>query len=469
MPISRTAASLSVVLLATTMSAPDLRAQSRPLSTSAPPPVLAFPGAVGYGASTRGGRGGRLLRVTRLDDSGPGSLRWALENVRGPRIIIFDVSGTIELERQILIEYPYVTLAGQSAPWPGVTLTGARVRIKAAEVIIRGMRFRPGDGRRGQEPGDRDGVSVGTTDFEINHVILDHNSFSWAIDENVAVNGRVRDITLSSNIIAQGLTRSIHPKGEHSKGLLISNWDGEDDWASRISVVSNLFAANSQRNPEIRAGQAVEVVNNLIYDHGLGRAAIAVGGGSGGRLTTGVRIVGNVVAAGPSTSHATAPIALSAMGPGSAVFIDDLLWRDQPIAPFTPLSAAAALSNANSRGFVRSGPGEGPTAGRPAREVFERVLTNAGASPGRRDQIDTRIIAGVRTVTRLQVASVAEAGAVEAVVPDPLPADADRDGMPDSFELRLGADPHVADGNLDRDGDGYPDIETYLNSLVIAR
>jgi len=469
MPISRTVASLALILLAIAVNGLGRSVQARPQSAAAPLALAAFPGAVGYGAGTRGGRGGRLLRVTRLDDRGPGSLRWALEDVRGPRIIIFDVSGMIALERQILIENGYVTLAGQSAPWPGVTLSGARIRIKATEVIIRGMRFRPGDGRRGQDPGDRDGVSVGTTDFEINNVILDHNSFTWAIDENVAVNGRVRNITLSSNIIAQGLTHSIHPKGEHSKGLLISNWDGEDDWASRISVVSNLFAANTQRNPEIRAGQAVEVINNLIYDHGLGRAAIAVGGGSGGRLTTDVRIVGNVIAAGPGTSRATAPITLSTMAPNSAIFIHDLLWRSQHMDPFIALSAVASLANADAQNVIRSAPGRGPTPERPASEVFERVLITAGASPGRRDPIDGRIIAGVRRDTGLQVASVAQAGTAEAVAPDELPADGDQDGIPDAFEQRLGSDPRVSDGNLDRDGDGYPDIETYLNSLIRNR
>ena len=262
-----------------------------------------------------------------MNDGGIGSLRWALEQQSGARTVVFDIGGTISLKSQILVQNGDVTIAGQTAAGEGITIEGARVRIKADNVIIRGVHFRPGDGAEGQTAGDRDGLMIGTTDFTIDNVIVDHNSFSWAIDENVDINGHVRNITVSNNIIAEGLSNSIHPKGEHSKGMLVSNWEGtvgnED---SRITITNNLFSDNMARNPEVRAGQAVEIVNNYIYDYGLGYSAIAVGGGTNGTLITSVKVVGNVMTPALSTQSASkAPISFEKMGAGSTVVVYDNL------------------------------------------------------------------------------------------------------------------------------------------------
>jgi Ca2+-binding RTX toxin-like protein len=407
-----------------------------------------------------------VVIVTNLNDSGPGSLRWALEEVKGPRTVVFEVAGAIELKTQILIRDPFVTIAGQSAPGDGITIEGARIRVKADEVIIRGLHFRPGDGEGGQDAGDRDGLFIGTTDFEINNVVIDHNTFTWAVDENLTVNGRVRDISISNNIIAQGLSDSIHPKGEHSKGMLISNWEGAADWASNISVVGNLFAGNQQRNPEVRSGQNVEIVNNFIYDYGLGRAAIAVGGGNGGTLTTSVFIIGNVMMAGPDTSSATAPIAISAMGTGSAVYIADNLWQARGQAGLSGQQGTAFGWDAGGLQYVTTQFGGSGLNVLSASNVIASVLSNAGASPSHRDDVDARIIEAVRTGGALIVDSVAEAGGYAPAGTATAAADFDRDGMPDWFESLYGFESRTFDANGDKDGDGYTNIEEYLNGLI---
>src|SRR5690606_35922281 len=163
----------------------------------------------------------------------------------------------------ILVRSGDVTIAGQTALGDGITLEGSRIRFKASNVIVRGMHFRPGDGP-GTDPGDRDGMMVGTTDFPLTNVIIDHNSFTWAIDENLSINGNVHSLTLSNNIFAEGLSHSIHPEGEHSKGLIVSNWESlQADANSHITIAKNLFSGNNERNPEVRTGQNIEIVNNL--------------------------------------------------------------------------------------------------------------------------------------------------------------------------------------------------------------
>ena len=168
----------------------------------------------------------------------------------------------------------------------------------------------------GQEAGDRDGLMIGTTDFTIDNVIVDHNSFSWALDENVDINGFVHDITVSNNIIAEGLSNSIHPHGEHSKGMLVSNWatpGGSQD--NHITISNNLFADNMGRNPEVRAGADIEIVNNYIHGYGLGYSAIAVGGGNEGKATMSAKVVGNVMTPGLSTrASARNPISFETTG-----------------------------------------------------------------------------------------------------------------------------------------------------------
>jgi Ca2+-binding RTX toxin-like protein len=430
---------------------------------------LAFPGAEGYGASTVGGRGGQVLTVTNLNDSGVGSLRWALEDVSGPRTVVFAVSGTIHLDSQILISNPFVTIAGQTAPGDGITLEAARIRVKADEVIIQGLHFRPGDQPSDPDSDSWDGLMIGTTDFTVHNVVVDHNTFEWAVDENLSINGSVDGVTISNNIIAQGLSNSIHPKGEHSKGLLISNWDQLDPTADRnITVIGNLFAGNEQRNPEVRAGQNIEIINNLIYDYGLANHAVALGGGANGTLATTVNVIGNVLVAGPDTNHDnTPPISVTTMGAGSSVYLFDNIWSLLATDAAGNQSQTKIAWDDGGLKYVTTTAGFGSGALIiDSSAVADYVLANAGAGAGHLDPTDSALIAAVRAGAAVMVDSVAQAGGYPAFGPAVAPTDSDGDGMPNWFEDLYGFNSRVADNNGDSDHDGYTNLEEYLDGLI---
>ena len=206
----------------------------------------------GWAAITQGGRGGQILRVTNLNAQGAGSLAEAIAT-SGPRIIVFEVGGVIDLQGASLsIENPYVTIAGQTAPSPGITIIDGPLSIKTHDVILQHIRVRPGASRHvtGWEP---DGIST-TSAY---NVIIDHCSVSWAVDENCSASGPRFDgatpdewrantshaITMSNNIIAEGLSNATHTKGEHSKGSLIH------DNVTEGAILKNFYASNQVRNP----------------------------------------------------------------------------------------------------------------------------------------------------------------------------------------------------------------------------
>ncbi|WP_164847439.1 type I secretion C-terminal target domain-containing protein [Sphingobium algorifonticola] len=431
--------------------------------------VGAFEGAEGFGAATVGGRGGTVVHVTNLNDTGIGSLRWALESLSGPRIIVFDVGGTINLKSNILIQNGNVTIAGQTAPGEGITLAGAGVRIKADEVIMRGMHIRPGDGE-GHKPDDRDALMIGTTDFVVNNVVIDHNSFTWAIDENVAINGKVQDVSFTNNIVGESLSRSLHSKGEHSKGLLISNWGGADDDAQRITVAKNLLTDNMQRNAEIRAGQDIEFINNYIHNYGLAHAGTAIGGGNSGTLTTSVDVIGNVWQPGVDTGNKTkAPVMLATMASDSLITLVDNVYLK---------TAVDANGNQNQNGIYYRHSGnatvrlaDDDSSGLTildSSDVRSHVLANVGAVNGSgRDAIDTRIVAEAASGTGRIINTVSEVYTAPAEKAQPVAAtDSDRDGMADWYEDLYGHDKRVADDKGDADGDGYTNVEEYINGII---
>ena len=175
-----------------------------------------FPGAEGFGATTAGGRGGAIVKVTNLNDSGAGSLRWALEDLDKPRIVLFDVGGLITLKDSIQVNGD-VTVAGQTAPGSGVTIRGGRLQVVEDDAIIRGLKFRPGDGS-GQDFGERDGISVGINKTLVERVVIDSNSMTWATDENTSVWSGARDVTYSNNIIAEGLYELDASRGRPQHG-----------------------------------------------------------------------------------------------------------------------------------------------------------------------------------------------------------------------------------------------------------
>lgn len=322
---------------------------------------------VGFGALTRGGEGGRTVLVTSLSDDGPGSLRAAVENERGPRIVAFDVGGTIELSHQIQVG-PDVTIDGSTAPG-GITLTGGRLHVIGSNVIVRGMRLRPGDGP-GDAPENRDGLSIGDGDKPIRNVIIEGNSLSWSVDEVLAIWGNVADVTISRNIISEALDQSIHPKGRHSMGLLIGGGS-----AKRVSVIGNLLAHNRHRNPNVKDNSTqIEFINNLVYNWGP----------SGFQGTgSSIHIIGNVYVPGPNSVDRP-PLHLQDAGrPGPNYFLSDTIGAVRPDAEVT-------LSDEPV--FEGSDPPVMSSA-----EVEERVLAHAGARLPELDFTDRRVLEEVRT------------------------------------------------------------------------
>jgi hypothetical protein len=372
------------------------------LLTAAAMPAIAspaFPGAVGWAAETPGGRGGDVVRVTTLAADGPGSLRAALGQA-GPRIIVFEIGGVIDLEQNTLVlDSPYVTVAGQTAPSPGITLIRGGMDIRTHDVIVQHLRIRPGEAGQARRSGwGEDAIST----VGAHHVIVDHCSLTWATDENLSASGQRftgatpeewRDatshhITFSNNIIAEGLADSSHPKGEHSKGSLIH------DNVTQLLIYGNLYAHNYERNPLFKGGVHGTVVNNFIYNPGARAMHYnlqAIEWGEvpfeNGRLTA----VGNVLRAGPSTSGDLAFLMLGGNGDLDFHGADNIAVDRMGRA----LQMFGRYTTANARIVEHAAPldwPEGLTA-IPATEVEAAVLTNAGARPWDRDGHDVRVTA----------------------------------------------------------------------------
>jgi pectate lyase len=260
---------------------------------AAPPP--AFPAAEGFGAATPGGRGGRVVLVENLDDSGPGRFRAAVE-APGPRTVVFRVGGLITLGATVVIAEPFLTVAGRTAPGDGVCFRGQGVEIRTHDVVLRHLRFRPGDASGAEV----DGVSVGGGS---RRVILDHCSAGWSVDEGLSLAGDVRDVTVQWCLVAEALHRSVHRKGPHGYGSLVRANGG-------VTLHHNLWAHNAARNPRLGDDYGrppwplFDVRNNVIYDYG-GIAS----GMTGDRLRA--NYVGNYVRPGPSSDTKRGVIVLT--------------------------------------------------------------------------------------------------------------------------------------------------------------
>ncbi len=357
-----------------------------------------------FGADTPAGRGGRVLRVTALAPEGPGSLREAIA-ASGARIVVFEVGGVIDLGgRALVVREPWLGLAGQTAPSPGITILRGGLRIETHDVLVQHLRVRPGDAGRAKRSGwEPDGIS--TSGGDAHDVVIDHCSITWAVDENLSASGP-RDrgpeatshrITFRSCIVAEGLHDSSHSKGPHSKGSLIH------DWCREIAVIGNLYAHNADRNPYFKAYTTGVVVNNVIYDPG--GAAIRVDywdpewEGAKARPEHGrIAVVGNLLLHGPST-RAGSPLV---GGRGRA-------WLEDNLA-FDRAGEAVALVSERT-GILEERPiwPEGLEA-LPADEVLEQVLSCAGARPRERDEVDARIVRQVRERTGRVIDSQEEVG-----------------------------------------------------------
>lgn len=380
----------------------------------------AFPGAVGFGADTAGGRGGRVLAVTTLAAEGPGSLRAALE-AKGPRVVVFEVGGVIDLAGgKLTIAEPFLTVAGQTAPSPGITLIRGGLSITTHDVVLRHLRIRPGDSGRPKRSGwEPDGLTTyamdGVAGEGPHNIVVDHCSLTWAVDENLTASGprhEGRDrtshrVTFSNNIVAEGLANSSHAKGEHSKGTLIH------DHCRDIAVIGNLYACNVDRNPVLKPDAAAVIANNLIYNPR--RSAIHTywpvreyQGRTETMLHATLVVVGNVLWAGPDTPAGMALVSVAANR--GDVFAEDNLALSLKNEPLVEIGGRPR--RLNTRPFWPDG-----LVALPAASVAESVLRRVGARPWDRDAIDARVVAGVADRTGRIIDSQEEGGGYPDVAP----------------------------------------------------
>ncbi len=450
---------------ATAPAAPKVTSTSEPpvANTTAPAPdeVLAFPGAEGFGAHASGGRGGRVIRVTNLHASGPGSLDAALK-ADGPRIVVFTVSGVIDAG---LLEIPHgdLTIAGQTAPGAGITIRG---RLYAAyeegvdNIIIRHLRIRPPAFTTGK------GAQYDAMQFSLSKdLIFDHMSIAFGVDETVDLYESER-VTMQWSTIEESATEG-HPEGKHNFGLI----QGEDGY--EISVHHNLFAHHKSRSPAIANGPA-EVLNNVIYDC---RQGFVHNNDAKGHIS----IIGNTYKRGPSDK--LFPFYFDYDSPGhnlsyylSDNFIDDpgeFVGRvDNPwLKPFVHQSFeyleieedGSSSKFRSAEPFVIAEETESPhriVTVQPAQVAYDLVLAGAGAFP--RDLITKRDVQETQDRTGRWGARIPEdlMAGLKAGSPE---LDSDTDGMPDTWEQAHGLDSANGKDHNTLMPSGYTAIEQYIN------
>ncbi|MBX3595016.1 pectate lyase [Sphingomonas sp.] len=373
----------------------NARPGTPPAATASP----AFPGAVGWAAVTQGGRGGRIIRVTNLNADGPGSFKAALD-AKGPRIVVFEVGGVIDMGLKTWeVKEPYLTIAGQTAPSPGITLIRGGIDMKAHDVIVRHIRIRTGvDGQARMSGWEADAFSTVGGAY---NVIVDHCTMSWAVDENLSASGprfngkdvtewrrnTSHNITFSYNLLSEGLANASHPKGEHSKGSLIH------DNATGILIYRNIYAHNVERSPLLKGGVQAAVVNNLIYDPG--RRAVhynlmALEWAGHPYVTGELSAVGNVMRAGPSTEDGLPFLMLGGDGDlryhGSDNIAVDKHGKSLPMFGRYGETRARLIEEKTPPVWPAGLPVM------PTRDVETHVLANAGARPWDRDANDIRVL-----------------------------------------------------------------------------
>lgn len=421
---------------------------------------IAFPGAEGYGRYARGGRGGDVYHVTNLNDDGPGSLRAGPRSAIGPRTIVFDVSGTIELKKPLVVGKSFLTIAGQTAPGDGICLKDWTFEIKkASHIIVRYIRVRLGDQHKPQ--GDPDAITTN----DVDQVIFDHITSSWGIDSNHDLR-RGRYFTVQWSIYAEALNHSIHTKGSHA---MLASFR---DLTGPISIHHNLFCSSRDRHPTLgsgaktRPGALIDYRNNVVYNlsgaTNLGDAEI--------------NFINNYYRPGPDTPQDNHPLATK-IGTDDQLtaFLSGNIFEGSP--DFTKNNyLAITFDRWASGGYKRTSlekiraNGEfdtewARTETQPATEAFELVLRNAGASL-HRDAADERLVKGVRDRTNRLINSQDDVGGWPVLKSIKPPIDTDGDGMPDEWERSHGLNPKdPTDRNGDRDGDGFTNLEEYLNSL----
>jgi hypothetical protein len=455
--------------------------------------IPAFPGAEGGGKFSFGGRGGKVYVVTNLNDDGPGSLRWACEQ-GGARIIVFNVAGIIRLQTPLIIRAPYITIAGQTAPGDGVCVAGESVWINTHDVIIRFMRFRRGETWVGRRDDAIGGNPVG-------NIMIDHVSASWGLDENMSMyrhmyndsTGKPQEeklgtvnITIQNSIFAEALDTWNHSFG--------STLGGEN-----CSFMRNLWANNTGRNPSIGWHGVFNFVNNVVFNW-VHRSI------DGGDYRAQYNIINNYFKPGPATSKKN-NVGHRILKPESGRSKLKYQTYGRAYVNGNIMEGYPEITKDNWNGGVQVE--EMPNAGKytdnikwhkplpmpeltvlPAETAKNYVLQNAGATLPKRDAVDIRIAEQVRTgkiivspgvvppTTQFKHRRESLDSYKQGIITDISQVggypeykgtaykDSDSDGMPDDFETKNKLNPKDASDAGKLNGNGYSNIENYLNSVV---
>lgn len=437
--------------------------------------TLAFPDAEGYGKYTVGGRGGKVYKVTNLNDAGPGSLREAVE-AEGARMVLFDVDGTIELQSPLRIVNDSITIAGQSAPGDGICLKDYPLIIDGSEVIVRYIRVRPGD----KINRDNDGLGGGR--YGQRNVIVDHCSVSWSIDECLSLY-KVENMTVQWCLVSHSLNSSVHTKGSHGFGGI---WGG-----FKATFHHNLLANHSSRNPRFSSVDGTKWVdfrNNAIYNWGFKS-------GYGGGHHAEINMVNNYYKPGPASEHqrifdvaddATGRYYIMGNvmeGNDSVTANNHLGVTDSPGKQYfrhrrsAPLSSGISPDAVPELGEVTSSclvekpfPYESITEDTPE-TAYQRILASVGCSFAR-DSYDTDVIRQVKLGLGENgkngiIDTPSQVGGWPVLTSGNPKVDSDGDGIPDEWELSHGLDPNDSNDSKMRSKDShYTNLEVYLESIL---
>ncbi len=462
--------------------------------------IVAFPGAEGGGAFSFGGRGGKVIVVTSLEDSGPGTLREACEQ-GGARTVVFNVAGIIRIKTPLIIRAPYITIAGQTAPGDGVCVAGESVWINTHDVVIRYMRFRRGETYVGRRDDAIGGNPIG-------NIMIDHVSASWGLDENMSMyrhmyndsTGKIEDklgtvnITIQNSIFSEALDTWNHAFG--------STLGGEN-----CTFMRNLWADNAARNPSIGWNGIFNFANNVVFNW-VHRST------DGGDYTAMYNIINNYYKPGPLTPL-DQPISYRILKPESGRSKLPYVVFGRAYVEGNIVEGNEKVTQDNWNGGIQVEGKDGELMSfekaksyfaamrvkkpmpmpaitiLPTVQAYNFVLNNAGASLPKRDPVDTRIVEQVRTGKidykknvklpetnfkhrRLPIDSykggiitdISQVGGYPKYKGKPY-KDSDSDGMPDEWESKNGLNPQDAsDASADKNNDGYTNIEDYLNSVV---
>lgn len=438
--------------------------------------ALAFPGAEGFGRFTTGGRGGKVLYVTNLNDDGPGSFRAAVK-AKGPRYILFQVSGTIRLKSRLFINNSDVTIAGQTAPGDGITIADYPVSISADNVIIRFLRFRMGD------EAAQEGDGLGGR-FQKN-IIIDHCSVSWSTDEGLSLYNN-ENTTVQWCFVTESLRNSVHDKGAHGYGGI---WGGKN-----ASFHHNLLAHHDSRNPRLgeQAGTAfaltdlTDLRNNVIYNWGANNCY----GGEG----MNVNIVNCYYKPGPASKNRERIVAIDKnTKEGTEVFdiwgkyyVDGNFieeseratadnWTYGVFRQFNSKYGTVSEAEKNAIRQAEPHPIDNNVTTHSPELAYEKVLAIGGASLVR-DAIDQRIAdeveKGIFTYSGSMgskngiIDTQADVGGWPELKSLPAPLDTSGDGMPDNWKVTNGLDPQKFEANGRDLSTAYDNVEVYINSLV---